>query len=96
MLSYVEPTVLKKQIGPELRAYVEYIRELRFEDARYELLASDGREATVRLTATMRYTVDYGQVRSGERAVDATYELRNVEGAWYLSGVGLPAAQVVP
>jgi hypothetical protein len=90
MLSYVEPSVLKKQIGPEVRTYVEYIRELRFEGARYELLESDGERARVRLTATMRYTIDYGEARSGERAIDATYDLRKTEGTWYLSGVSLP------
>jgi hypothetical protein len=93
MLSYVEPTVAKRQIGPEVRAYVEYIREIRFDDARYELLTSDGQRARVRLTATMRYTLDFGEgeARSGEKPVDATYELRKVEGSWYLSGVSLPA-----
>jgi hypothetical protein len=90
MLSYLEPSVLKRQIGPEVRAYVEYIHEMRFDDARYELLASDGERARVRLTATLRYTVDYGELRSGERPVDATYELRKIEGAWYLSGINLP------
>ncbi|HWQ13285.1 MAG TPA: hypothetical protein VNL77_10815 [Roseiflexaceae bacterium] len=92
MLSYVEPTVAKRQIGPEVRTYVEYIEEIRFDSARYELLTSDGERAQVRLTATMRYTVDLGEERrSGERPVDATYQLRKVEGTWYLSGVTLPA-----
>lgn len=90
MLAHVEPTVLKRQIGPEVRAYVEYIKEIRFDDARYELLSNDGERARVRMTATMRYTIDYGEERSGERPIDATYELRQVEGAWYLSGVELP------
>jgi NH3-dependent NAD+ synthetase len=92
MLSFVEPSVLKKQIGPEVRAYVEYIRELRFEDARYELLQSDGERARVRMTATMQYTLDYGDLRSGTHAVDSIYELRLVEGTWYISGVELPQA----
>jgi hypothetical protein len=90
MLAYVEPTVLKKQIGPEVRAYVEYIEEVRFSDARYELLANDGRRATVRWRATMDYRINYGEVRSGTAPVDATYALRWIEGTWYLSGVSLP------
>jgi hypothetical protein len=90
MLAQVEPTVLKRQLGPEIRAYVEYITEIRFDDARYELLANDGERAQVRMTATMVYTIDYGERRSGQTPIDATYDLRLVEGAWYLSGVTLP------
>jgi hypothetical protein len=90
MLSYVEPTVLKKQIGPEVRAYLEYIQEIRFENARYELLENDGRTARVRWTGTMYWRIDYGEVREGTSDIDATYDLRFVEGAWYLSGAKLP------
>jgi hypothetical protein len=92
MLSFLEPSVLKKQIGPEVRAYVEYIRELRFEDARYEVLENNGERARVRMTATMQYTLDYGETRSGTHPVDSIYELRLIEGAWYISGVQLPQA----
>lgn len=90
MLSFVEPSVLKKQMGPEVRAYVEYIRELRFENPRYELVQSDGERARVRMTSTLAYSIDYGEVRSGRRPVDTTYELRLIGGTWYISSVNLP------
>ena len=91
MLSYVEPTVLKKEIGPEIRAYVEYIDEIHFDNARYELIDNDGDRAHVRWTGTMRYKVNLGsETKSGEKAVDTTVELVKIEGAWYLRGVSLP------
>jgi hypothetical protein len=92
MLAFVEPTVYRREISPEIRAYAEYLQAASFENARYELLDSDGEVAHVRWTATMRYTLGMGgEARSGERPIDTTFELRKIEGSWYLHGAKLPA-----
>jgi len=91
MLSYVEPTVFRREISPEVRAYVEYLKQVRFTNARYTLLDSDGERAHVRWSATMAYTLDLGsQTKSGERAIDTTFELTKFEGTWYLRSAVLP------
>ena len=93
MLSYVEPTIFRREISPEIRAYVEYLKQVRFADARYTLLDSDGERAHVRWTATMAYTLDLGsQTKSGERPIDTTFELTKFEGTWYLRSAVLPKA----
>lgn len=88
MLSYVEPTVFRREIGPEIRAYVEYIERISFGDSRYELLDNDGDLAHVRWTATMDYQLR--ELGGGQRPIDTTFELRKIEGAWYLHSVKLP------
>jgi hypothetical protein len=91
MLSYVEPTIFRREISPEIRAYVEYLKEVRFTNAQYTLIDSDGQRAHVRWTATMAYTLDLGsQTKSGERPIDTTFELTKLEGAWYLRSAALP------
>jgi hypothetical protein len=91
MLSYVEPTVFRREISPEIRAYVEYLQEVSFENERYTLLDNDGDRAHVRWTATMRYKLNLGsEVKSGERPVDTTFELTKFEGSWYLHSAVLP------
>jgi hypothetical protein len=91
MLSHVEPTVYRREISPEIRAYVEYLQQVTFENARYQLLDSDGATAHVRWTANMRYTLGLGdETRSGERLIDTTFELRKIEGTWYLHSANLP------
>jgi hypothetical protein len=91
MLSYVEPTIFRREISPEIRAYVEYLKEVRFTNARYTLLDNDGTRAHVRWTATMAYTLDLGsQTKSGERPIDTTFELTKFEGTWYLRSAVLP------
>jgi len=91
MLSYIEPTVFRREISPEVRAYVEYLKDVRFTDARYTLLDSDGERAHVRWTANMAYTLDLGsQTKSGTRPIDTTFELTKFEGAWYLRSAVLP------
>lgn len=91
MLSYLEPTVFKREIGPEIRAYVEYIKEINIDNAQYQLLDNDGNIARVRWTGTMRYQIDFGsEVKSGEKPIDTTFELTKLEGAWYLRSVQLP------
>jgi len=93
MLSYVEPTIFRREISPEIRAYVEYLKEVRFTDARYTLIDSDGERAHVRWSATMAYTLDLGsQTKSGERPIDTTFELTKFEGTWYLRSAVLPKA----
>src|SRR4051794_25661725 len=93
MLSYVEPTIFRREISPEIRAYVEYLKDVRFTNARYTLLDSDGEHAHVRWTATMAYTLDLGsQTKSGERPIDTTFDLTNFEGTWYLRSAVLPKA----
>ena len=93
MLSYVEPTIFRREISPEIRAYVEYLKDVRFTDARYTLVDSDGERAHVRWIATMAYTLDLGsQTKSGERPIDTTFELTNFEGTWYLRSAVLPKA----
>jgi hypothetical protein len=93
MLSYVEPTIFRREISPEIRAYVEYLKDVRFTDARYTLLDSDGERAHVRWSATMAYTLDLGsQTKSGQRAIDTTFELTKFEGTWYLRSAVLPKA----
>jgi hypothetical protein len=91
MLSYVEPTIFRREISPEIRAYVEYLKEVRFSNARYTLIDNDGERAHVRWTATMAYTLDLGsQTKSGERPIDTTFELTKFEGTWYLRSAVLP------
>lgn len=91
VLSLVEPTVVRRELSPELRAYVEHIAALRFESPAYALLDNDGEVAHVRWTATVHYTVDLGsERRSGERELDTTLELVKIEGTWYIRGVTLP------
>jgi hypothetical protein len=81
MLSYVEPTIFRREISPEIRAYAEYLKEVRFTNARYTLIDNDGERAHVRWTATMVYTLDLGsQTKSGERPIDTTFELIKFEG----------------
>jgi hypothetical protein len=91
MLGYVEPTVYRREIGPEVRAYVEYLKEVRFDNARYELVDNDGQRAHVRWTATMHYVLDLGdETKSGDRPIDTTFELTKFEGNWYLHSAKLP------
>jgi hypothetical protein len=93
MLSYVEPTIFRREISPEIRAYVEYLKEVRFTNASYTLVDSDGERAHVRWTANMAYTLDLGsQTKSGERPIDTTFELTKFEGTWYLRSAVLPKA----
>ena len=88
MLSYVEPTVARREIGPEVRSYVEYIEKISFADARYELLDNNGDLAHVRWTGQMSYQLR--ELGGGQKAIDTTFELRKIEGAWYLHSVKLP------
>ena len=91
MLAYAVPTDVKKEIGPEVRAYLEYVDSITFSDASYTLLDSDGERAHVRWTATMHYKLNFGsQVKSGDKPIDTVYELTKFEGAWYLSSVTPP------
>jgi hypothetical protein len=88
MLSYAVPTNVKKEIGPEVRAYLEYVESISFSDARYTLLDNDGERAHVRWTATMHYKLNLGsEVKSGDKPIDTVYELTKFENAWYLSSV---------
>jgi hypothetical protein len=92
-LSFVVPTEIKKEIGPEVRAYLEYVESLSFSDANYQLLDNDGERAHVRWTATMHYKLNFGsEVKSGDKPVDTIYELIKFEGAWYLQSVAPPEA----
>jgi len=93
MLSYVEPTIFRREISPEIRAYVEYLKDVHFTDAHYTLIDSDGERAHVRWNATMDYTLDLGsQTKSGTRPIDTTFELTKFEGTWYLRSAVLPKA----
>jgi len=92
MLSYVEPTVYRREIGPEVRSYVEYLQDVRFDNARYELLDNDGQRAHVHWTANMHYTLDLGsETKSGDRPIDMVFELTKFEGNWYLHSAKLPS-----
>src|SRR4051812_40631545 len=91
MLSYVEPTIFRREISPEIRAYVEYLKEVRFTDAHYTLIDSNGERAHVRWNANMAYTIDLGsETKSGTRPIDTTFELTKFEGTWYLRSAVLP------
>jgi hypothetical protein len=93
MLSYVEPTIFRREISPEIRAYVEYLKEVRFTNASYTLIDSDGERAHVRWSANMAYTLDLGsETKSGTRPIDTTFELTKFEGTWYLRSAVLPKA----
>ena len=92
-LAFVVPTDIKKEIGPEVRAYLEYVDSLSFSDANYQLLDNDGERAHVRWTAMMHYKLNLGsETKSGDKPVDNVYELIKVEGAWYLQSVAPPEA----
>jgi hypothetical protein len=92
-LAFVVPTDIKKEIGPEVRAYLEYVESLSFSDANYQLVDSDGERAHVRWTATMHYKLNFGsEIKSGDKPVDTVYELIKFEGAWYLQSVAPPEA----
>jgi hypothetical protein len=91
MLRYVEPTMIRREISPEVRAYMEYAETIRFENPGFTLLDNNGRLAHVRLTANLHYRVNLGStVKAGTQPVDTTVELTRLEGAWYLRGVRLP------
>ncbi|MBK9711714.1 MAG: hypothetical protein IPO81_10375 [Kouleothrix sp.] len=91
LLAAIEPTVFRREISPEIRSYVEYLQEVRFDNARYELLDSDGERAHVRWTATMHYTLDLGdETKAGQQPIDTTFELSKIEGTWYLHSAKLP------
>jgi hypothetical protein len=93
MLSYALPTDAKKELGPEVRAYLEYVDSISFSDARYTLLDNDGERAHVRWTSTMHYQLNFGsEIKSGDKAIDTVYELTKFEGGWYLSSVTPPQA----
>ena len=65
--------------------------EVRFTDASYRLIDSDGARAHVRWSANMAYTLDLGsQTKSGTRPIDTTFELTKFEGTWYLRSAVLP------
>ena len=86
LLAAIEPTVFRREISPEIRSYVEYLQEVRFDNARYELLDSDGERA-----ATMHYTLDLGdETKAGQQPIDTTFELSKIEGTWYLHSAKLP------
>jgi hypothetical protein len=92
-LAFVVPTDIKKEIGPEVRAYLEYVESLSFSDANYQLVDNDGERAHVRWTATMHYRLNFGsEVKSGDKPVDTVYELIKFENAWYLQSVAPPEA----
>jgi hypothetical protein len=92
-LAFVVPTDIKKEIGPEVRAYLEYVESLSFSDANYQMVDNDGERARVRWTATMHYRLNFGsEVKSGDKPVDTIYELIKFENAWYLQSVAPPEA----
>jgi hypothetical protein len=92
-LAFVVPTDFKKEIGPEVRAYLEYVESLSFSDANYQLVDNDGERAHVRWTATMHYKLNFGsEVKSGDKPVDSVYELIKFENTWYLLSVAPPEA----
>ena len=91
MLSFVVPTDMKREIGPELRAYLEYIEAVSFSDPAYTLVDNDGQTARVRWTATMHYKLNLGdETKSGDKPIDTVFELTKIEGAWYLQNAQLP------
>lgn len=90
MLSYIEPTLQRREIVPELSSYVEYLERITIEDANYALLENDGQHALVRLTGTVDYQIR--EQGSATQQLDQTFELTKIEGAWYLAGVTLPPA----
>ncbi|HEX5689020.1 MAG TPA: hypothetical protein VFX76_03415, partial [Roseiflexaceae bacterium] len=93
MLAYAVPTDAKKELGPEVRAYLEYVDSLSFSDANYTLIDNDGERAHVRWTGTMHYRLNFGsEVKAGDKPIDTVYELTKFEGAWYLSSVTPPQA----
>jgi hypothetical protein len=93
MLAYAVPTDAKKEIGPEVRAYLEYVETISFSGASYTLLDNDGERAHVRWTSTMHYRLNFGsEIKSGDKPIDTIYELTKFEGAWYLSSVTPPQA----
>lgn len=93
MLAAMEPTIYRREIGPEVRAYVEYLQDVRFDNARYQLLDNDGERAHVRWTATMHYTLNLGdETKTGSRPIDTVFELTKFEGNWYIHSAKLPSA----
>jgi uncharacterized membrane protein YvbJ len=91
MLSFMVPTEQKREIGPEIRAYLSYIERIQFQNSQYSLLDNNGQVAHVRWTADMQYELNLGdEQRSGTNAVDMTFELVFFEGSWYLQRIQLP------
>jgi|HigsolmetaAR201D_1030396.scaffolds.fasta_scaffold01749_2 uncharacterized membrane protein YvbJ len=92
MLSFVVPTELKREIGAEVRAYIEYIDTISFSDVSYTLLDNDGQTAHVRWVATMHYKLNFGdELKEGTSAVDTVFEMTKIEGAWYLQNAQVPS-----
>lgn len=91
MLSYVEPTVFRREIGPELRAYIEYLDSAQFDDSSYTLVDNDGQRAHVRWKAKLHYQLNLGsQVTSGVQPIDTLVELVKIGDDWYLRDINLP------
>jgi hypothetical protein len=91
MLDFVVPTEVKREIGPEVRAYLEYVETMTFSNAAYTLVDSDGQTAHVRWTATMHYKLNFGdETKEGDKPIDTVFELTKIEGAWYLQNAQLP------
>jgi hypothetical protein len=91
MLSYAAPIDATKELGPEVRAYMEYVESISFSDSAYTLLDNDGERAHVHWTATMHYKINLGsEVKSGDKPVDTVFELTKFEGAWYLKSAKPP------
>lgn len=89
MLAQLEPTIFRREIGPEIRSYVEYIERVTFSDSNYRVVDNTGDTAHVRWTATMQYQLrDLG---AGSRPIDSVFELTLIENRWYIQAVDLPA-----
>lgn len=88
MIDLLEPTDWRKEIGPELRSYLGYVKTLELRDEQYTVERNDGQKATVRLTGTLSYAL--ADDASGERPIDLAIDLVEVDGQWYMHSLELP------
>ncbi len=84
MLQFLVPGDTARELAPELHSYIAYVRLADFVEPQITVLSNDGAEAQVRVQALLRYELDYGEIRAGERNIDTTFVLARVAGGWYL------------
>ena len=88
MLNLIEPADWRKDIGPELRSYVSYLKSAEFHDPQYTVIDNTGDLAHVRLVSTMEYEIE--GVPPAEQPWNLVFEVVKLDGTWYLRNFELP------
>jgi hypothetical protein len=89
ILAQLPPDQPKRQIAPEIRAYLSVVERMQFREPVYTVLENNGSSARVRLTATLEYTLR--GVAPRERPIEAEFDVVRTGEVWYLDGITWPA-----